>query len=333
MKFLDFKSYCDYVKSIKDKFIPKVLDLIHHSFYDEGFDFMICHVDDTIELVDFFGESYLLYSAKIIDTSCLRIASGMYSLEGVENYEILFLPPNAYIFNMLFGNDMYLSISFHDVDCIRREGKRNELPKHEKIKFHYYEGVNKNVGSTLYNDLDVNYQIQLIDNKNLFPYNLFNFFSECSIRLNQIKHIIKYYDGDVEIVFCNNVSLFFTRVIDFCISAPVTDIDKEFNIVQVWNDEGKFLLLGDHDVHVTEICDYKNDFLWLYEELYVTDDQTYKLLVRTSMFSFAVTFADFILYNSIVKSWINKEGQNTNCPYKNKTKLNISRNMSPTFFE
>jgi hypothetical protein len=103
--------------------------------------------------------------------------------------------------------------------------------------------------------------------------------------------------------------------------------------VQVWNDEGKFLLLGDDDVHVTEIDDCKNDFLWLYEELSVTKDQTYKLLVKTSMFSFIIEFADFILYDPILKYWINKEGKKTNCPYKNKTKLNIPRNISPTFFE
>jgi hypothetical protein len=209
LEFKSFKSYCDYVKSIKDKFTPNVLDLIHHSFYDEGFVFMICHVDYTIELVDFLEQSYLLYSAKIIDTSCMQVTSGMYSLEGVKDYEILFLPPNAYTFNMLFGNGMYLSISFHDVDCIIRERKRNDFPKHKKIKFQYYKGINKNIGSTLYNDLDVNYQIQLIDNKNLFPYNLFDFFSECSIRLNQIKHVIRYCDSEVEIVFRNNVSLVF----------------------------------------------------------------------------------------------------------------------------
>jgi hypothetical protein len=325
----DMDSYCNYIKSIQNKLSGGIIEFFRHSFHDETIDILVCHVTDDIELFT-FNVSYILHAAKIIDCSFSKTATGIYEInESIIIDELLFLPPDKYVWNILFTGTVsnYLSISFMDISPICRKVTSNKNIKlNKKIRFNHYKNLEQtDIGSVTYGDIDLIYQVQLLDNKKLFPQKLLQFFSECDIRLCLIRRIIEYCDGDIEVEFANNVSLVWSGVLNFSVSnlsSESSNIPQSF--LNIWNNDGKFLQL--YDLNDTLILsNYScNEFLWLYEELSITNNHTYILTVKTTMFSFVIEFVEFTLYDPQLKLWFNKDGDQSCCYRSDKPRYNLS---------
>jgi hypothetical protein len=319
---MDSRAYRKHINSISNNLTKGLIGLLNYIFHDEILGTAICHNDGNIELID-YDISFLLYSAQIIDAAFPQVTHGIYLINSsIEIEELLFSEKNKkYIWNILFGDiERYISILFSDVKFIRRNPKQYSS-QFAKVKFNYYKNINRQeIVSPLFYDLDLDYQIRLLDEKRLFPYQIFTTFSECKFRLQPITRVIEFYDGDIEIVFANRTSIVFSSVKNFTIFASTPESNKLSPYLKIWNNNGELLLFEDYDgLNVTKFYKDKDNLLWLYEELTVTNNQTFALAIKTTMFSMIIEFKDFMMYDAILKSWFDKDGKKTNCPSETKS--------------